>query len=551
MDDKPQYPDHDFPHPGYLLIPSGYMQLVASGEKSWCDYFEVSENDLISLPVEKTQGSDEQCSLPVENQPVQAQASPSGRETTFSGSPSEDSSTGSNQQANDSTPTTCITFATTITTSSTITICGKDGPSIVTESVCSLRTDSEAKNTSKSVSGGTQPSDSTESSSSVFLSDKLGRQHLKCPHTGPATVVLRSSKFHSSSIQVHAKPLLEVVNSQGKTIVFAIVDGGPDWNTGAIANALFFMRLWRDCNLDMLVCSSFAARFSAYNPIEHLWSPLSKHLTSVRLPAVDGEDEHAPCRIGGLSTEEKRSKEARVFDNAIQEVCRVHWKDASFNSFPVVAVPVPCISESGHYSDYAEMYSLMKGPLRNIAKQPTLIKELNFMVKHLDRRRNELIFRKCDDPLCSHCVSNPVHATAAFEFLRRRNFCVSEPEKSKNHPEHYSTFLEMCEKEPDDLQNNIDKEMPSVKNKQLGRCKICPAYTFLSETERKRHMSIFHPNKSRSARSQQDAQQFYCKYKECGLSFPSKYRLSVHRRYAGHCRKRTSSCSTVAKKHCS
>ena len=24
VDDKPQYPDHDFPHPGYLLIPSGY-----------------------------------------------------------------------------------------------------------------------------------------------------------------------------------------------------------------------------------------------------------------------------------------------------------------------------------------------------------------------------------------------------------------------------------------------------------------------------------------------------------------------------------------------
>ena len=158
---KPQYPDHDFPHPGYLLIPSGYMQLADSGEKSWCDYFEVSENDLTSLPVEKTQDSDEQCSLPVENQPVQAQALPSGRETTFSGSPSEDSSTGSNQQANDSTPTTCITFATTlshksssITTSSTITICGKDGPSIVTESVCSDSGTLEAKNMSKSVSGG-------------------------------------------------------------------------------------------------------------------------------------------------------------------------------------------------------------------------------------------------------------------------------------------------------------------------------------------------------------------------------------------------------------
>ena len=60
----------------------------------------------------------------------------------------------------------------------------------------------------------------------------------------------------------------------------------------------------------------------------------------------------------------------------------------------------------------------------------------------------------------------------------------------------YSTFLEMCEEEPDDLLSNMGQEMPSVKDKQLGRCEICPAYTFLSVTEMKRHMSIFHPNKS-------------------------------------------------------
>ena len=39
-----------------------------------------------------------------------------------------------------------------------------------------------------------------------------------------------------------------------------------------------------------------------------------------------------------------------------------------------------------------------------------------------------------------------------------------EPQKNKNHPEHYCTFLEMCES---DLQKNIDQEMPSVKDKQL------------------------------------------------------------------------------------
>ena len=270
---------------------------------------------------------------------------------------------------------------------------------------------------------------------------------------------------------------------------------------------------------------------------------------------MDGEDEHAPCRIGGLSTEEKQTKEARVFDCAMQEVCHSHWKDASFNSFPVMAVPIPCISESDKvecYNDYSEMYSLLKGPLRNIAKQPTHLKELKFMMKHLDRRKNELTFRKCDDPLCLHCVSKPVRATAALGFLQGRKFCMFEPQKSKKHPGHYSTFLEMCEEEPDDLLSNMGQEMPSVKDKQLGRCEICPAYTFLSVTEKKRHMSIFHPKKS--ARTPQGhPKQFFCKYKieadkECGLSFQSMYRLNLHKKRAGHCQRKFRKETTGATK---
>ena len=49
VDDKPQYPDHDFPHPGYLLIPSGYMQIASSS--FWYDYGEM----------DSTCSSDEEC----------------------------------------------------------------------------------------------------------------------------------------------------------------------------------------------------------------------------------------------------------------------------------------------------------------------------------------------------------------------------------------------------------------------------------------------------------------------------------------------------------
>ena len=78
-----------------------------------------------------------------------------------------------------------------------------------------------------------------------------------------------------------------------------MVAGGPDWNTGSLLNNLFFFRLWRDAGLDMLVVCSYSARYSAYNPIEHLWSPLSKKLCGVQLSS---KASGLPCQIAGIST---------------------------------------------------------------------------------------------------------------------------------------------------------------------------------------------------------------------------------------------------------
>lgn len=38
---------------------------------------------------------------------------------------------------------------------------------------------------------------------SIFVTDKLGRQHYKASYTGPAAVFLRAAKFHSSTIKSH------------------------------------------------------------------------------------------------------------------------------------------------------------------------------------------------------------------------------------------------------------------------------------------------------------------------------------------------------------
>ena len=43
-DDSPNIPDHDFPVPGYLIIPSGYMRLISNSSQ---DSSIVDEEDMI------------------------------------------------------------------------------------------------------------------------------------------------------------------------------------------------------------------------------------------------------------------------------------------------------------------------------------------------------------------------------------------------------------------------------------------------------------------------------------------------------------------------
>ena len=67
VDDSPNVPDHDFPVPGYLLIPSGYMRLLKNASDSECieesrdleSYAEPAANDICEGDVNNNQTAQE------------------------------------------------------------------------------------------------------------------------------------------------------------------------------------------------------------------------------------------------------------------------------------------------------------------------------------------------------------------------------------------------------------------------------------------------------------------------------------------------------------
>ena len=292
VEDAPNMPDHDFPVPGYLLIPSGYMKKPSQGGQimflegeDMTEYRDEWLNDTCSMSISTAQymaGSSRAQPQPQEQESLQ-QTSPGASLplTTIS--------------------TTCITTIGSSTevsiwvnrrtrSSQTTTLCVEVSEGNSVQHISVSTSASITPGTSQTSTPGTSQS-ITSSTAPCMIRDSHDWPHFKVPHTGSTTVCLRSTQFHSSTCEMHIhdlKPILEAVVSERKTVVTLIVDGGPDWNTSSLLNALYFMQLWKACNLDTL-CVTFAARYSAYNPIKHPWSVLSKKLLPrviARLPTT-------------------------------------------------------------------------------------------------------------------------------------------------------------------------------------------------------------------------------------------------------------------------
>ena len=70
------------------------------------------------------------------------------------------------------------------------------------------------------------------------------------------------------------------------------------------------------------------------------------------------------------------------------------------------------------------------------------------MAKHLERKSNEIVFKRCANPRCKHCVDKPIVSVKAWNYLKERNFKWSNPVSSSTHPGHYQTFAETEQLDP-------------------------------------------------------------------------------------------------------
>ena len=129
------------------------------------------------------------------------------------------------------------------------------------------------------------------------------------------------------------------------------------------------------------------------------------------------------------------------------------------------------------------MKECLKSPLRNLHGFSDIIKEFKEIHTHIDRHLNEIIFSKGNDRSC--CSSFKSKKVQKF-FDGNVKFQVRSESDVEGH---YKTFIQevsnTCKKFSDDGQ-------PTREEKALGKCKMRPSFGFKSQSEKDRHVRMFH-----------------------------------------------------------
>ena len=208
------------------------------------------------------------------------------------------------------------------------------------------------------------------------------------------------------------------------------------------------------------------------------------------------------------------------------EECANHWKDATFDEFPINVSVIQCSNNNLLSDDYVRVKEFLKSPLRQAHEFSDLQKEFQAMFKHVDRYSNEAVFTKCSNVDC--CDS--WKALDVQSFLNRHNMKQFAPVNSASLSGHYETFLNLSLMESGFKYR--DEGQPSRDKKTLSTCEFCPSLTIFSKTEKDRHKSLFH---RRRKPQQGKPKEFICEV--CSDDFDSSSSLTQHKTAKGHTQK--------------
>ena len=120
--------------------------------------------------------------------------------------------------------------------------------------------------------------------------DNIGRPHLITPRSGYSKVYLKAHKLNSTTIATHITDIYNFINENyaicNKTSLTIMSDSVVDFCPSSVLNMICYYRLF-----------TYTPRYSVFNCIEHLCSPLSNKLSGVVFSNIASGDSKPPNQL--------------------------------------------------------------------------------------------------------------------------------------------------------------------------------------------------------------------------------------------------------------
>ena len=363
--------------------------------------------------------------------------------------------------------------------------------------------------------------------------DRGGRPHLPVCREGPTKIVLRACKYQQSNAMAHANDMYALYNERPKKkpVLLVYADGGPDWACDARKSLYYYGRLWAKTNLDVLSIGSGGGGYSAYNPIERSWAPVSKRLSNTYLSDRLPGESKAPINQSGLTSKDLETKEHRVFDSAMEHAAKLWNDNFTIAGHPVEATTIPCASEPVPFNDMTDfelwcriapthlasnpkvaqrLRKLDKYSERAVKKMRRITDMMKYFTRHVDRRSEFIMFRKCSRETCTECAERGGRGEDAkpfYDFIERHDNYYT-PQMDTSTPGSFKTFLQVRDAATDVNFKFVPNKMMDAEYGPRDfpyRCQHGCTFCFTSKADYRRHHSRAwcrrHPRKASNKRS--------------------------------------------------
>ncbi|KAJ9462154.1 hypothetical protein DIPPA_05552 [Diplonema papillatum] len=305
--------------------------------------------------------------------------------------------------------------------------------------------------------------------------DANNRLHYPYPRNGPVRIFLRSTKYSRTNSQTNTNDTRLLEKAFIPPVVCIISDNACDYGPSSLATGFSLWRLFRDFRLDALVCVTYAAGHSAYNPVERAMSHLTSRLSGCSFGSAPKSTQREDREMHERATKEM-SDRFNFASGSLTFVCsaipptgpaapvppqqKVGRKSKGSTTNPpsafaavvasVMMTLAPVVEHRGLlpgsriavaaclavaaaaaapvydcrrkvYTDYDDIRFFLSSSKKIVEDDQTaLMEEYRLMNGHMDRGKNLVVFRRCEGrkaATCAHCKRIP--ALRAPYFLER------------------------------------------------------------------------------------------------------------------------------------